>query len=65
MPAKFIERGLTEVKINPDRRAEFVKVGGEPVWKEWAAKMTETGYDGERLLNLILELAEKNKGLGN
>jgi TRAP-type C4-dicarboxylate transport system substrate-binding protein len=64
MPAKFIERGLTEVKVNPERRAEFVKVGGEPVWKEWADKMGESGYDGDRLLKLILDLAEKNKGLG-
>lgn len=63
MPAKFIERGLTEVKINPEERAQFVEAAGKPVWAEWVAKMNETGYDGQRLMNLILELAEKSKNL--
>jgi TRAP-type C4-dicarboxylate transport system substrate-binding protein len=64
MPAKFREHGLIEVKIDPVERAKFVEVAGRPVWDEWAAKMDENKYDGKRLVQLILDLAEKHKGLG-
>ncbi len=63
MPPKFRERGLTEVKIDPQERAAFADAAGKPVWDEWVVKMNEDGYDGQRLLDLILELADKNKGL--
>lgn len=63
LPAQFLERGLTEVKIGAAEREAFVKAAGRPVWEEWVAKMTADGYDGQRLLDLILELAEKHKNL--
>ncbi len=63
-PSDFKERGLTEVVIDPEERAGFEKVGGKPVWEEWANEMTEKGYDGDRLLTTILDLAEKHKDAG-
>lgn len=63
-PGDFKERGLTEVVISPEKRAEFEEIAGQPVWKEWAKEMTDKGYDGERLSNMILSLADKYKDAG-
>lgn len=63
-PDDFKERGLTEVMVAPEERAEFEKIAGKPVWQEWAKDMTDKGYDGERLLNKILSLSEKYKDAG-
>jgi TRAP-type C4-dicarboxylate transport system substrate-binding protein len=65
LPEVFQERGLEEVAISAEDRAQFEKVGGQPVWDEWSAKMTSVGYDGDRLLQLILDLAEKHQELGS
>ncbi len=63
LPKKFIEKGLTEVKISKAERAEFKKVGGEPVWNAWVEQMTnEYGYDGQALLDILLTSAEKYGG---
>lgn len=64
-PAKFRERGLVQIDIDPVQRAEFEKIGGKPVWDAWAEKMTGVGYDGPALLQLILDLAEKHKDAAN
>lgn len=63
-PDDFKERGLTEVMVSADQRREFEKTAGEPVWQDWAQGMTEKGYDGDRLLNKILSLAEQYKDAG-
>jgi TRAP-type C4-dicarboxylate transport system substrate-binding protein len=65
VPGKFKENGLEEIEISAEERAEFEKMGGKPVWDEWAKKMTDVGYDGDRLLKLILDLSEKYKQLGS
>ena len=63
LPKKFIEKGLVEVKIGKAERAEFKKVGGEPVWNAWVEQMTKDyGYDGKALLNILLTSAEKHGG---
>lgn len=63
LPGAFKKRGLQEIDIAPEERAEFVKIGGEPIWADWAASMTEEyGYDGQRLLDKILTLAKEHKG---
>jgi TRAP-type C4-dicarboxylate transport system substrate-binding protein len=62
VPKKFLETGLTEVKIGKKERAAFEKAGGEPVWNAWADQMTnQFKYDGQALLKLILASAEKNQ----
>ena len=63
LPKTFVEEGLTEVKISKEERAEFAKVAGKPIWDDWAAQMSdEYGYDGQALLDLLLESAEKHAG---
>lgn len=65
-PGDFKEYGLTEVIIEPGQRASFEEIGGKPVWADWAKQMTEVkGYDGEALLQSILDLAEKHKDAAN
>lgn len=60
VPKKFAEYGLTEVKLTKEQRAEFEKVGGEPIWSDWAAQMTdEYGYDGQALLDKLVSAAKK------
>ncbi|MCB1740262.1 MAG: C4-dicarboxylate ABC transporter substrate-binding protein [Gammaproteobacteria bacterium] len=63
VPGEFVKAGLTEWKVNPTERAEFVKMGGEPVWKDWAEEMSKQGYNGQELLDAILSAIEKHKGL--
>lgn len=66
LPNAFKERGLQEIDIAPEERADFVKIGGEPIWAEWVARMTDDyGYDGQRLLDKILALAKEYKGAEN
>lgn len=61
LPKKFVnEYGLVRVEIGKEERAKFAKVGGKPIWDNWAAEMSnDYGYDGQALLDLLLESAEK------
>ncbi len=60
VPKKFEDHGLTPVTFTKEQRAEFEKVGGEPIWHDWAAQMTDDyGYDGGALLNILLAAAKK------
>lgn len=59
VPKKFEENGLTPVTFTPEERREFEKVGGEPIWQQWAEQMTnEYGYDGQALLDTLLTAAK-------
>ncbi len=57
----FRSNGLTEVVIDPEERAAFAEAAGRPIWDAWAEQMNEQGYDGQELLNLILEAAAEYK----
>ena len=55
----FRSAGLTEVIIDPEERAAFSEAAGRPIWDAWAEEMDEHGYDGQELLNLILQAARE------
>ncbi len=60
VPKKFKANGLIPITLNKQERAEFAKVGGEPIWNDWADQMTnQYGYDGKALLNILVTAAEK------
>ncbi len=60
LPKKFAKEGLTEVAIGKKEREAFKKVGGKPVWSDWAEQMTvDHGYDGQLLLDVLVGAAEK------
>ena len=60
VPKKFKANGLTPITLNKQERAEFAKVGGQPIWNAWADQMTEDyGYDGKALLDILVTAAEK------
>jgi len=62
-PAKFVKAGLTEWKVSKEERAGFEKIGGEPVWQDWAKAMTEDeGYNGQELLDTIMSSIKKHGG---
>lgn len=65
-PVDFKAHGLSEVLIDPAERAEFERIGGKPVWAEWATKMSEDhGYDGQALLDELLTLAKQHDGVAH
>jgi TRAP-type C4-dicarboxylate transport system substrate-binding protein len=60
-PKTFEEAGLTKVTFTEEEHAKFVDIGGKPVWKEWIAKITADGYDGQMLVDSILGFAKEYK----
>lgn len=62
-PGEFVKAGLTEWKVDPAERAEFEKIGGKPVWDDWAKAMDKEGYKGQELLDAIFAAIDKHKGL--
>ena len=62
-PAKFVKAGLTEWKVSKEERAAFEKIGGKPVWQDWAKAMTkDEGYNGQELLDTIMSSIKKHGG---
>lgn len=57
----FEERGLTKVVVDPAERAAFAEAVGRPIWDAWAQSMNELGYDGQELLDILLNAAEQYK----
>lgn len=57
--AEFLKVGLELVEVSEEERAEFVKVGAAPVWSEWVKDVTEKGYPGQELLDLMLSTAKQ------
>ena len=56
--ALFKKAGLTLVEVGPELREEFIKIGARPVWDAWVKEVTEKGYPGQELLDLILKTAK-------
>jgi len=54
-------RGLSEILIPATMQQEFVRIGGQPVWDEWVKEITEKGYPGRELLDVILSESKKAK----
>jgi len=55
----FNGKGLKAITYSDKELAEFRRVAGEPVWKEWVAAMNEKGYPGQEILDTILASAKK------
>ena len=55
-PQTFAEDGLTEVVIPDEDRQAMVDEHAQPVWDEWAASMDERGYDGQALIQRMLDI---------
>ncbi|MBM3557005.1 MAG: C4-dicarboxylate ABC transporter substrate-binding protein [Alphaproteobacteria bacterium] len=53
----FKQKRLAFVKFTDGELAEFRKIGAQPVWDEWVAKMNAQGVPGKELLELILTTA--------
>ena len=49
---------MTPVTIEPEAMAEFRKIGGEPLWKEWVRE-NQGDFDAQGLLDLVLNTAEE------
>lgn len=60
-PQVFQEAGLKEVVIPPEEREKLADAGAPPVWKAWVEKMNGQGYDGQALLDFILDSAERHR----
>jgi TRAP-type C4-dicarboxylate transport system substrate-binding protein len=48
---------LTFVRYTDAELAEFRRIGAQPVWDQWVARMTAAGLPGKELLDLILKTA--------
>ena len=55
-PQTFAEDGLTEVVIPDEDRQAMVDEHAQPVWDEWAASMDERGYDGQALIQRMVDI---------
>ena len=47
--------------VDPAERAAFAEAVGRPIWDAWAQSMNELGYDGQELLDILLNAAEMYK----
>lgn len=46
--------------LPPEEVERWMKVGGEPLWKEWVKKMEAKGYpEAQQILNMTLELLKR------
>jgi len=57
----FRDAGLHEVAYNAEERQAFAVETARPVWDEWVEKVTDLGYDGAALLELLLESGERHE----
>lgn len=53
----FKSLGMTEVRYSPQQLDELHKIA-RPVWKEWVDEVTQKGYPGEELLQIMLTAAK-------
>jgi TRAP-type C4-dicarboxylate transport system substrate-binding protein len=58
--AIFDER-LERVEYSEEVFAELQRLGGQPVWEEWVVEMEGKGVPGQKLLDIVLELADKHR----
>jgi TRAP-type C4-dicarboxylate transport system substrate-binding protein len=55
---EFKKKKLEFITYSKDDLAQFQKIGGEPVWKEWVAEKSKQGIPAQELLDLILDTAK-------
>jgi TRAP-type C4-dicarboxylate transport system substrate-binding protein len=58
--AIFDER-LERVEYSAEEQEKLKQLGGQPVWEEWVAEMEGKGIPGQKLLDIVFELAEQNR----
>jgi TRAP-type C4-dicarboxylate transport system substrate-binding protein len=56
--ARWKKSKMKAVKIPESEMAEFRKIGGEPLWKEWV-KENEANIPAQELLDLVLKTAKQ------
>ena len=55
----FKARGIQFIRYDEAALAEFRKLGGEPVWNDWATKVEAQGLPGREVLQLVLNTLQR------